>query len=62
MDQDRLNDIERVIDDHVRRLAQEVGSLLVDLGEALKQATRADVAEQTAPEPPTPLPKRPARG
>jgi hypothetical protein len=50
-----FDDVERILDQHARRLARHLGGLLVDLGEALR--TEADAAE-----PPTTRPaERPYR-
>jgi hypothetical protein len=38
-----FDDVERILDQHARRLARHLGGLLVDLGEALR--TEADTAE-----------------
>ena len=50
-----FNDVERILDQHARRLAGHLGGLLVDLGEALR--TQADPAEPTSA--PTARPFRP---
>jgi hypothetical protein len=42
----RFDDVERILDQHARRLAGHLGGLLVDLGEALR--TQADTAEPTS--------------
>jgi hypothetical protein len=49
-----FDDVERVLDQHARRLARHLGGLLVDLGEALR--TEADTAA-----PPTPPAARRSR-
>jgi hypothetical protein len=41
-----FDDVERILDQHARRLAGHLGGLLVDLGEALR--TQADTAERTS--------------
>jgi hypothetical protein len=50
-----FDDVERILDQHARRLARHLGGLLVDLGEALR--TEADAAEP----PTTPPAARPSR-
>jgi hypothetical protein len=50
-----FDDVERILDQHARRLARHLGGLLVDLGEALR--TEADAAEP----PTTPQAERPSR-
>jgi hypothetical protein len=47
-----LDDVERVLDQHARRLAGQLGGLLVDLGQALrKQAEAPEPAPKTPPQP-----------
>jgi hypothetical protein len=38
----RFDDVEEVLDRHVRRLARELGGLFVDAGEALRRAADRD--------------------
>lgn len=49
-----FDDVERILDQHARRLARHLGGLLVDLGEAIR--TEADIAEP----PTTPPTARPS--
>ena len=35
---DRFDDVEEIIDRHARRLARELGGLIVEVGEALRRA------------------------
>jgi hypothetical protein len=46
-----FDDVERILDQHARRLARHLGGLLVDLGEALR--TEADAAEPPTTPPAT---------
>jgi hypothetical protein len=50
-----LDDVERVLDQHARRLAGQLGGLLVDLGQALRK-------QAEAPEPAAETPRRPRAG
>jgi hypothetical protein len=50
-----LDDVERVLDQHARRLAGQLGGLLVDLGQALRK-------QAEAPEPAPKPPRRPRAG
>lgn len=52
---DRFDDIEEVFDRHARRLAGELGGLIVEVGEALRRA-----AETGTPDPPPPASGRDA--
>jgi hypothetical protein len=55
-----FDDVERILDQHARRLARHLGGLLVDLGEALR--TEADAAEPpTAPPAARPSRTRPTK-
>jgi Rho termination factor, N-terminal domain len=51
----RFDDLEQALDRHARRIAKEVGGLLVDVGEALRRQ-----AEKPEPEPPGPAPSPPS--
>ena len=42
-----FDDVERILDQHARRLAGQLGGLLVDLGEALRR--QAETAEPAQP-------------
>ena len=44
-----FDDVEQILDRHARRVARELGGLLVDLGEALRK--QADPAEQASARP-----------
>jgi hypothetical protein len=47
----RFDDLEQTFDRHARRIAREVGGLLVDVGEALRR--QAEKAEPSEPAPAT---------
>jgi hypothetical protein len=51
----RFDDVEELFDRHARRLARELGGLIVEAGEALRRA-----AETGAPAGPPPAPTRDA--
>ena len=51
----RFDDVEELFDRHARRLARELGGLIVEAGEALRRA-----AETGAPDAPPPAPTRDA--
>jgi hypothetical protein len=52
---DRFDDVEEIFERHARRLASELGGLIVEVGEALRRA-----AEPGPSAPPPPAPPRKA--
>ena len=42
---DRFDDVEELIDRHARRLARELGGLIVEVGEALRRAGEAGASD-----------------
>jgi hypothetical protein len=53
MDRSSLDDLQKIVDHHARRVAREVGGLLVDVGEALRR-TAETTGRSDAPPPRTP--------
>jgi hypothetical protein len=47
---DRFDDVEEIIERHTRRLASELGGLIVEVGEALRRAAESG---PSAPPPPS---------
>ena len=47
---DRFDDVEEIVERHARRLASELGSLIVEVGEALRRAAESG---PSAPPPPS---------
>jgi hypothetical protein len=47
---DRFDDLEELFDRHARRLARDLGGLIVEVGEALRRAAEP---ENSAPPPPS---------
>ena len=48
-----FDDVERVFDRHARRIAKELGGLLVDLGEALRRQAEPPAPASSPPPEPT---------
>ena len=43
---DRFDDVEEIIDRHARRLARELGGLIVEVGEALRRAGETEASDR----------------
>jgi len=45
---DRFDDVEEILDRHARRLARELGGMIVEVGEALRRAGEPGASESPA--------------
>jgi hypothetical protein len=43
---DRFDDVEEILDRHARRLARELGGLIVEVGEALRRAGETEASDR----------------
>jgi hypothetical protein len=50
---DRFEDIEEIMERHARRLARELGGMIVEVGEALRRAAEAEKPPSTPTATPT---------